>query len=75
MSAVQFLADRAQLTLLEFTDGKAAPAVGRADDRRVHQLEDRPLAEGMGMIFVRRRSSRKSRSSRLVVRITRRWRS
>src|SRR5436309_7123615 len=28
-----------------------------------------------GMIFVRRRSSRKSRSSRFVVRITRRWRS
>src|SRR5207247_9146907 len=28
-----------------------------------------------GMIFVRRRSSRKSRSSRLVVRTTRRWRS
>src|SRR5207249_3725844 len=32
MGAVEFFADRAQLTLLELTDGESAPPVGGADD-------------------------------------------
>src|SRR5947209_1583191 len=65
VSTVELLADRPQLTLLEFADGEPAPPVGHADDGGVHELQHRPLPEGCGMIFVRRRSSRKS-SSRLV---------
>jgi hypothetical protein len=47
MSAVKFRADRLQLATLEFADGKAAPALGRANHRRVHQFEDWALAEGV----------------------------
>jgi hypothetical protein len=36
VGAIEFLADHAQLSLLEFTDSKAAPATGRADYRRVY---------------------------------------
>src|SRR4030095_11731314 len=45
--AGELVADRAQLPLLELADGEAAPPVGRADDRRVHQLQARPLAKGV----------------------------
>jgi hypothetical protein len=59
VGAIESLADRAQLTLLELTDGEAAPAIGRPDDGRVHQLQYGPLSEGWGRTFPRRRSSRK----------------
>src|SRR2546425_5215180 len=39
MDAIEFLADRAQLTLLELAHREAAPAVGRADDGRIHELQ------------------------------------
>ena len=45
VSPVEVLANRAQLPLLELADGDAAPPVGRPDHRRVHQLQDRALAE------------------------------
>ena len=45
MSPVEFLANRAELSLLELADRQAAPAVGRADDRGVHELQHRALAE------------------------------
>jgi hypothetical protein len=48
MGAIELLADRAQLTLLELTDGEAAPPVGRPDDGRVHELQHGALAEGVG---------------------------
>jgi hypothetical protein len=47
MGAIELLADRAQLTLLELTDGKAAPPVGRSDNGRVHELQHGALAEGV----------------------------
>src|SRR4029450_52709 len=47
VSTVELLADRPQLTLLELTDGEPAPPVGRADDGGVHELQHRPLPEGM----------------------------
>ena len=47
VSTVELLADRPQLTLLELTDGEPAPPVGRADDGGVHQLQHRPLPEGV----------------------------
>ena len=36
-----------QLSALECADGEAAPAVGRPDHGRVHELQDRPVAEGV----------------------------
>jgi hypothetical protein len=48
MSAGELVANRAQLPLLERPDGDPAPALGGADHRRVHQLEHRPLTEGVG---------------------------
>jgi len=65
--AVWFVAQSHELPLLELANLDAAPAISGANDSRVHQLQHRPLAERMGMIFVRRRYSR-----RFVVRITRR---
>lgn len=47
VSAVEFLANRAQLSLLECADHDSTPPIRRTDHRRVHQLEDRPLAEGV----------------------------
>ena len=47
MGAIELVADRAQLTLLELTDGEAAPPIGRADDGGVHQLQYGALAEGV----------------------------
>jgi hypothetical protein len=47
MGAIELLADRAQLTLLELADGEAAPAVGGPDDRGVHELQHGALTEGM----------------------------
>ena len=47
VGVIELLADRAQLTRLGLTDGEAAPPVGRADDGGVHQLQHRPLPEGM----------------------------
>ena len=47
MGAIELLADRAQLTLLELPDGEAAPAVGRPDDGRVHELQHGALPEGV----------------------------
>src|SRR5437867_68248 len=47
MSAIELLADRAQLTLLKLPDGEATPAVGRPDDGGVHELEHGALPEGV----------------------------
>ena len=47
VSAIELLADRPQLTLLKLADAEAAPAVGRADDGRIHQLQDGALTEGV----------------------------
>src|SRR5206468_11496597 len=48
VSAAELLTDRSQLPLLEFADGDPAPALGGADDGRVHQLQYRAFAEGVG---------------------------
>ena len=45
MSPIKFVTNRPQLSLLELPDGDAAPAVGGPDHRRVHELQDRALAE------------------------------
>jgi hypothetical protein len=45
--AVQFLADRSELTLLELADRDPTPAVRGPDERGVHQLQHRPLAKGV----------------------------
>lgn len=42
-----WLSSSRRLPLLELTDGDATPLMGRANHRRVHQLEHGPLAEGM----------------------------
>src|SRR5438477_7633663 len=47
MSAIELLADRPQLTLLELTDGEAAPTVGGADHGRIHELQHGALPEGV----------------------------
>ena len=47
MSPVEFLANRAELPLLELADRQAAPAVSGADQGGVHELQHRPLAERM----------------------------
>jgi len=47
MGAIEFLANRPQLTLLELADAEAAPPVGRADDGRVHELQHWALPEGV----------------------------
>src|SRR5438094_3790831 len=47
MGAIEFLANRPQLTLLELADAEAAPPVGRADDGRVHELQHWALLEGV----------------------------
>ena len=44
---VEFFAERLQLALLELADHDPAPPLGGADDRRIHQLQHRPLAEGV----------------------------
>ena len=67
MRLVELLTDRFELSPFERADSNPAPRLTGADQRRIHQLQHRPLAERMGMIFVRRRYSR-----RFVVRITRR---
>jgi hypothetical protein len=66
MSAVQFLADSAELTLLELADLNARhrSAVRMTAAYISFSTERSPNA--CGMIFVRRRSSRKSRSSKFV---------
>jgi hypothetical protein len=38
VSAIKFLADGRQLTLFELGHAQAAPAVGRADQRRISQM-------------------------------------
>jgi hypothetical protein len=48
MSAVELLADCLQLPLLELAHREAAPAIGRPDHGGVHELQDGPLAEGVG---------------------------
>jgi hypothetical protein len=45
VSPVEFLTNRAKLPLLELADRQAAPAVGRADDGGVHELQHWPLSE------------------------------
>src|SRR5207245_4517217 len=47
VSTAELVANRPQLTLLEFTDRDPAPSLGGADDGRVHQLQHRALAEGV----------------------------
>ena len=47
MGAIELLTDRAQLTLLQLTDGETAPPVGGPDDGRVHELQHGTLPEGM----------------------------
>src|SRR5262245_5755273 len=47
VSVVELLADGPELSLLELADLDPAPAVGGPNDRGVHQLQDRPLAERM----------------------------
>jgi len=44
---VDFLADCLQLALLELGDPDPAPALSRANERGVHQLQDGTLAKGM----------------------------
>src|SRR5436190_6100096 len=44
---VDLLSDCSELMLLEFGDADAAPAVGGADQRGIHQLQDGALAKGM----------------------------
>src|SRR4029453_11784733 len=43
--AAELVADRPQLALLEFADGDPPPALGGADDGRVHQLQHWAFAE------------------------------
>jgi hypothetical protein len=64
--------DRSHLAALEVGDLNGAPALGGADHGAEHELEHWLLAEGIGMIFSRLRSSTNRRSRRLVVRIARR---
>jgi hypothetical protein len=45
--AVDFVANRPPLPLLELAHSNAAPPIGRPDHRRVHELEHVPLAEGV----------------------------
>jgi hypothetical protein len=47
MAAIKLLANRAQLALLELTDGEAAPSLRRPDDGRVHELQHGALPEGV----------------------------
>ena len=47
MRAIELLADRPELTLLELAHREAAPPVGRPDDGRVHELQHGTLAEGV----------------------------
>jgi hypothetical protein len=47
VGAIEFLADRFQLTLLELGHAQAAPTFCRADQRRVHELEHGALPKGM----------------------------
>jgi len=47
VGAVELRTNRPQRSLLELAHRDAAPAIGRPDHGCVHQLEDRPLAEGM----------------------------
>ena len=47
MSAVELVANDLQLPALELADGEAAPAIGRADHGRIHQLQDWPFAESV----------------------------
>ena len=47
MGAVELVADRLQLTPLELADLDPPPAIRGPDDGGVHQLQDRPLAEGV----------------------------
>jgi hypothetical protein len=47
VSAVEFVADRLKLPLLELGHLEAAPTLGGADECSVHELEDGSLAKGM----------------------------
>src|SRR2546426_12103502 len=47
VGAVELVAHRLQLTLLELADLDPPPAIRGPDDGGVHQLQDRPLAEGV----------------------------
>jgi hypothetical protein len=47
VSAIEFGADGLQLASLELGHSDIAPALGRTDQRGVHQLQDRALAERM----------------------------
>jgi len=67
-------ANRSQLTLLDSPTVRRAP-VGRRMTAAYISFSTGRSPKACGMIFVRRRSSRKRRSSKFVVRITRRWRS
>src|SRR2546422_8190622 len=75
MDAIEFLADRAQLTLLELAHREAAPAVGRADDGRIHELQHGALPESVRDDLRAPALLEKEPLEQIVVRITRRWRS
>jgi hypothetical protein len=47
VSAIEFVADRRQLTLVELGYPEPTPALGGTDQCRIHQLEHGALAEGM----------------------------
>jgi hypothetical protein len=66
---VQFLADGAELTLLELADLDPAPPWAARMTAAYISFSIGRSPNACGMIFVRRRSSRKSRSSRFVVRM------
>jgi hypothetical protein len=47
MPVIEFLAKGPQLAVLELADLDRAPAIGGPDNSGVHQLQDRPFAEGV----------------------------
>ena len=70
---VELLANGSDLTKLKFGEPETAPAFSSADQRAEHQLENEFFAEAVGNDLSRRRCSTNKRSSKLVVRVVRRW--
>jgi len=75
VSPVEFLANRAELPLLELTDRQAAPAVGRADHGGIHELQHWPLSERVGDDLRSTALLEEEPLEQIRVRITLRWRS
>src|SRR5439155_11682338 len=52
VSTAELVTNRPELALLEFADRDPAPPLGGADDGRIHQLQHRAFAEGVGNVLV-----------------------